>query len=448
MGGVANPRAHAGVALSTTTISSPVDVPLYEFRPDDQPLLSIGQLQHANLSLQSDNAAYPVGNSSGVSYLPAPGRLIYQTFNSGYQGTTRLTTTLYDSSCLLNRTLWDRYFVSTVPNTGTGKSGDTDSTPIDISTPLANPRMIPYGIPSATDLRDPAKAAANLVLDGGFNINSTSEQAWRAVLAGCNRLAYDPVSRTAVSTELRAALSRFSKPLSAPPVALDNSTVWSGYRSLTPDQIAQLARSIVTEIRSRGPLISVGDFTNRRLSLSSTITFPQANDSRLSGVIQAAINATSSLSAPVNSASATPYANLVPSPASWTGSTLNPYKAGNGNGSIGFAVAPISAKAAFAPQYLTQADVLSAIGPGLAARSDTFTVRAYGESLNPTASSSADPNYINGRAWCEAVVQRVPEYLDAAADSQAHSKPVATINQRLGRRYKIVSFRWLSANDI
>ena len=57
------------------------------------------------------------------------------------------------------------------------------------------------------------------------------------------------------------------------------------------------------------------------------------------------------------------------------------------------------------PGTLTQPDLVQLIAPVIAARSDTFKIRAYGESVNPTTKA------VLGKAWCEAVVQRVPEYL-------------------------------------
>jgi len=53
-----------------------------------------------------------------------------------------------------------------------------------------------------------------------------------------------------------------------------------------------------------------------------------------------------------------------------------------------------------------QGDVLQSIGSVLTARSDTFVIRTYGEVLNPLDSTAAPIS----RAWCEAVVQRLPDY--------------------------------------
>ena len=73
---------------------------------------------------------------------------------------------------LLNRTLFDRYFFSTVP-----RSGSTDN---GFANPLIRPDRA--GHPPER-LRDFEQAAAHLRLHGAFNINSTSVEAWTALLA-------------------------------------------------------------------------------------------------------------------------------------------------------------------------------------------------------------------------------------------------------------------------
>jgi hypothetical protein len=52
------------------------------------------------------------------------------------------------------------------------------------------------------------------------------------------------------------------------------------------------------------------------------------------------------------------------------------------------------------------------------------------------------------RAWCEAIVQRLPDYVDSATDPNAYGAPTAAVNIAMGRRFKIISFRWLSSNEI
>ena len=58
---------------------------------------------------------------------------------------------------------------------------------------------------------------------------------------------------------------------------------------------------------------------------------------------------------------------------------------------------------------IRQADVLRALAPRLSARTDTFRIRSYGEVRD------ADDKII-ASATCEAVVQRLPEYVDPETD--------------------------------
>ncbi|MFA6960423.1 MAG: hypothetical protein WC205_06720 [Opitutaceae bacterium] len=442
-------RASAGLSLNAGG-GTASDATLFEIRPDTQPLLSLGQLQHANLSQFSVYPAYTIGNSLGDFRFKDNRDKVWldqAPLMSAVNPPTTSITSLYDLSWLLNRALWDRYFVSTVPNKGTGTSTDTGTSATSIPTPLPNPRITRLGAPSDTTLRDADKAAAVLLLSGGFNINSTSEQAWRAVLAGVNQLPYDPVNPTSPNpTPLKAALSRFSKPTQSPAVDATQAWAWQGYRQLTDEQIARLATNIVAEIRNRGPFISLADFINRRLVDNPATSGPFANE-QFKGTLQAAIDATYAGASATNSGDVTAYgasgtnpfgSNTAPtySTESLFDSDLLKGYAGSAAGNI-----PFGSISAFSPQFLTQADVLSVIGPGLSARSDTFTVRTYGEVMNPVTQE------IQGRAWCEAVVQRMPEYVDDSLSAEA-TPAVGTINKQQGRRYKIISFRWLSSNDI
>jgi hypothetical protein len=445
-------RASSGASLNSSTAI--VDTTLFEFRPDTEPLLGIGQLQHANLSLHNNYPAYAIGNSLADFHFvnKRDQVLVPYTMTAGVDNppNTQMTS-YYDVSWLLNRVLWDRYFVSSVPNKGTGTTypGSPDlsvTSSTGVSDLLPNPRHVKYGTAAPVDLHDADKAAANLLLKGGFNINSTSEQAWRAVLGGINQLTYVPESgSTATSTKLKAALPRFAKPTTPANTA---SAPWQGYRALDETQIARLAANIVAEIRNRGPFVSLADFVNRRLVDNTAATSPV--DERIKGVVQAALDATLSGAGAVNTAAApfddTPIYPIDPANGSAAYADFDVELMQGGTTSV----APVGARSNFAPQLVTQADVLSAIGGGLSARSDTFTIRTYGEAVNPATQD------IQGRAWCEAVVQRLPEYMNDAAASSASGDPAITAsaslqnadNKKFGRRYKIISFRWLSSNDI
>ena len=58
---------------------------------------------------------------------------------------------------------------------------------------------------------------------------------------------------------------------------------------------------------------------------------------------------------------------------------------------------------------------------------------------------------IAARAYAEAVVQRVPDYVDTVdrPSLNAYTDPTAAAaNKTFGRRFNVVSFRWLSENEI
>jgi hypothetical protein len=103
------------------------------------------------------------------------------------------------------------------------------------------------------------------------------------------------------------------------------------------------------------------------------------------------------------------------------------------------------------PGDITQADLLLPLAPRLAARSDSFRIRGYGEAR------SKNGTQILARATCEAVVQRFPEYMDPVTDadnnepwdeSSSSSDTLNAINQKFGRRFKLTHFRWLSPSEV
>lgn len=94
------------------------------------------------------------------------------------------------------------------------------------------------------------------------------------------------------------------------------------------------------------------------------------------------------------------------------------------------------------PGWLTQADVLQAIGPVLTARSDTFRIRSYGEAIDPSSGK------VSARAWCEATIQRLPDFIDGTNKASDKESSLTPLNRIFGRKFIISSFRWLSPNEI
>ncbi len=409
---------------------------------------SIGGLQHVNAYriLDYETApnpwrlagnfypGYPIGNSWAIPRVGLDRIVSDLTANNVITGS--VPAVFFDHSYLYNRALWDGYFFSTVPDAAVA------ATPV--SFPLPNSRHVSYGRPGesattqATNLRDTAKAAAGLMVAGAFNINSVSVEAWRALLAGTNNV---PVGGTVRTDE--APFPRLIYPvddgdvMTATTSASSHPNTYQGYRFLNAAQLTALATAIVTEVRNRGPFVSLADFVNRALVDSpSTSGFDERTMGALARAldvagVNAAFGTGSNPTATMLGASGS-YASM-PAPTVWDGTPI----------------------ATGAPGWVTQADLLQTLGPVLSARSDTFTIRAYGEVNNPLLAKN-DAGHIQGRAWCEAVVQRLPDYVNEAAASSAAGDPADTVpallqnsdNRNFGRRFQIMSFRWLSPSDI
>ena len=128
-------------------------------------------------------------------------------------------------------------------------------------------------------------------------------------------------------------------------------------------------------------------------------------------------------------------------------------KAKLGTNSLSTPEAAEGSRFAGIPGYVIQSDLLRPIANTLSVRDDTFRIRAYGEALDPNGKVIA-------RAWCEAVVQRAPEYCDTTNEADVPSREMdvtgrfsdtdklTPINLRFGRRFHIESFRWLSGTEV
>jgi hypothetical protein len=191
-----------------------------------------------------------------------------------------------------------------------------------------------------------------------------------------------------------------------------NNQLWNSYRKLTPGEIDKLAEEIVVEVRERGPFLSMSEFVNRRLT---------SGDLAQKGALQAAIDR-SKLN-DVMQANATTITTNDVSTYNWR----NPAAVNGTNTGAG------------SPGEISQGDLLSAIGSFAMVRSDTFRIRAFGDARDKN-------DKVLARAWCEATVQRLPDYVDAtdrpevAADKEA--------NKLFGRRFSVVAFRWLHPDEV
>lgn len=438
--------------------------PMLDVPTPNAPLLSIGALQHAPLSQFAWHPMYAVGNSLADPRVHRNRSSNFVSSNDwgtiGYHGQKQWsairqahanselnnTSFLHDLSYEMNHALWDRYFLSTI-------NGNVSS-----DTTLDNPRLRISADTSPqtnAELQDFHKAAKHLTIKGAFNVNSTSEAAWAALIAS-----FRSSPEMEISLQGEGILkgndiySRFLKPYNQEfdKQGVTEPETWKGHRKLTDEQILDLASEIVKEVKQRGPFISLADFVNRRLVDPAETNNRETDFSKtgLKGTLQAAIDRTE-----INSKHLSNFiidkeeysmsANLekqVHYGSNYPELTF-PVK----NGDRRFGPKPdhnhwADSKLVGIPSYLTQADMLQKFGSVLSARSDTFVIRSYGESLD-------NQGNIVARAWCEAIVQRTPTPL-LADDENLDPEPDITIHPEaaFGRKFQIISFRWLNNDEI
>jgi hypothetical protein len=443
--------ASVGIISAPTSGASPQRVVLNDI--PTQPMVSLGQYMHMQphyLSL-ANGAGQPFAAMGIGGSLPSTE--VALNLNNQLNGTQ----IYWDFSFMANQALFDSYFFSTVPAANTQYTDTTlpyggshfSATYVQNGGVLANGRMKynrKNGVaPTLSALQGSRTAAANLMVDGAFNVNSTSWKAWKALLSsltGNSLRVWDPlpVNSTSISgstVPLAAAnlLNPIPRFLSTVPGSSQSSSQavnapWSGMRSLSDKQVTDLAQQIVQQVKIRGPFLDMADFLNRRLA--GTVS------ENTMGALQNAIeNNTTGINQATRALGVTPTAGT------------NPYYLPP-NTAVGM------------PGDLMQQDLVQAFAPVLTARSDTFVVRCYGEADNPKALDGYGNPKAEARAWGEAVVQRLPEYVDQT-DANLYSinspslqalgdstpvNSVDSVNATFGRRFKIVSFRWLNESDL
>jgi len=410
-----------------TRIAPQYEIPLL-------PVESLAQLRHAQLCNQGflPGATYTVGESFASGMLP-PGSV-------SIAGSKEYR--LLDHAWMANNTLWDGYFFSTLsphagPLMGSRALGSVAEGFFNGSGKLLNPRMMPAGntppeetVEAVLDTDGYKTCAAHLMIDGAFNVNSTSVAAWTALLASLNGEDFDSShiadgSAAPAAGIVGSAQFPFSRMRRAngPPVEQSSGMLpniarharWTGMRTLTEGQIRELAQHVVEEVKQRGPFLSIAEFVNRS---------PGSNrEFALKGALQAAIDRTGSING-----------RFAPDSKFYAAADL-------ARDGFAFPEAMQGGNAAGAPGYLTQGDILSAVGPVVAVRSDTFRIRSYGEALDPD-------NKVLARAWCEAVVQRLPEFVDPADAPETATGALAEVNQAFGRRFVVTGFRWLGKDEV
>jgi len=424
-----------GAGMPSNLTSFPDRGVLFDLPRQATDLQSLGQFQHANLSYDEGfrdfhlmdiyrhaNArpAYTIGNSLPGAYVP-----VDQTIAEMSGNETGASYRMYDHSHLFNQRLWDGFFLSTY-RPGTGPA-------------LANRRLSWAGDEPPAAAPGAEEIAGELFVEGAFNINSTSVEAWTAVLAMALDVDVEATGGDVAVDADETAIPRLKYPGGDPfgaggdPADPENL---EGFRTLTTEQVRELAAAIVTEIRERrgdrGPFLSLGEFVNRSIDPADPLP------DRLRGVLQAAIDRTS-----INGGAAQDglmHADFF----------VGDYIESSGSGSVPphpdyFSDNQRGASSFGTPGFLTQADLLTRLGPFLGVRSDTFRIRAYGDHRDPVSGA------VSARVWCEAIVQRRPEYVDSSANAPSaenRGEALSDTNAAFGRTFRIVGFRWLEGNEL
>ena len=346
--------------------------------------------------------------------------------------------------------------------------------------------------------------AGYLINEGAFNVNSTSVEAWTGFLAS--------VRNVGLGSESTDTKYRFPRVIGTPAqeAAVENlrsKNYWSGFVSLTETQLRALAVACVAEVKARArfhqrterdqeyppvsrrflgfppalepgtPFLGLTEFVNRYLgptrsvgahiSTSLYTIRPDGLESASysgaaakyqwmfgSGTLESAIARTNLTNAPTSaSAIATAISH------NWTYASPGLPSVGAGSRTampIGYfhknlevATPETNANRTHngfgAPGCLFQGDLLQALGPGLATRSDTFTIRAAGN-----GATIAEGGARASSAILELVVQRLPDYLDPrnAPETALTDPNLRAINRTFGRRFRVISARWLAPDQI
>ncbi len=260
---------------------------------------------------------------------------------------------------------------------------------------------------ASNDASDPAF----FFVEGGFNINSTSPEAWAAFLGSNIR----SVSEGPVAAGFFHAPFEAAAQIATPELGKSLPASWlydagqslpegpTSYnilgRRVANDQVAamgNLIAALVTErVESNGgrPFYSVSEFINSGIMQRA---IDSAHDNARFGEL--GLSADLIAEHPINP------------------SQIFPYSHG----------------------FLSQANIIAKVGDRMVARSDTFTIRSYGNYQNPLTGN------VESEAYVEAVVQRTSGKVNPEDDVLLGDLS----DNSFGRKFKVISVRWLNKADI
>ena len=417
-----------------------------------RPINSIGEL--VNWDLRYENSVPPfafnlIGNSDATPVIPA--NAVVNSVDANFAENLQ-----HDDSYCANHLLFDDWFASSIaPDpTNFGSSGKSQQVVFNEfvtgKTPLQNRAYRPLPVDQATALSSTSKAtklftdyvskddswksiASRLQVEGMFNVNSTSVTAWRALLGHARNQRVPYVRETAttwdtgLSNETNYAFTRFSiagdAKAGTPSTSgsFPEANEFAGYRTVDDKFLDALAEKVVDQIRKRGPFLSLAEFVNRQLS---------SGDLALAGTIQAALNEVAK----------SPATNIFAKMEALSTTAVSvPERAADAE--YKFPAAAVGKSAYGMPGWTRQADILRPLFPILSARDDSFTVRGYGDARDAAGK-------IIARAVCEGVVRRSRDFVNPIDPADSFKEPVRADNKYFGRRYQIISFRWLAPDEV
>ncbi len=423
---------------------------LYHVPEVNEPHFNLASLRHANLAsstIRPMGGLYPRGGQqfapaftlgeSMVSGLIPPEDIVVDA-NAAYTvGAQVPRFYLPDIAYLVNETVYDQFFFSALDGSGASQ----------------HPLLIESGVVAPTNAVATGfdQNAAAWTLDGAFNVNSTSVEAWTAFLA----------SQLDASVELHDGSSdsisgvpfpRMEEPqtgsLGQSQLNLGDPDMLRGFRRLDDAQVRALATAMAEEVKVRGPFSSMSQFVNRLRedpdASWTASTRPVRSD--IPGSRKQEVVSKGALQAALDRATVTtngqsldlPNEALVTESIAATNLASTYTNLANPDALDGVVTQGM-------PGYLMQGDILASLDSAMTVRSDTFRIMAYGEVRDPLTDKMISS------ARCEAIVQRLPEFIDANADAAWAAPYTATggnnlnsvLNQDFGRRFAVVAFRWL-----
>ena len=273
-----------------------------------------------------------IGNSYAHPYIPADKvSTTWSRIFSADVGAKQKT--LADHSYLANKALWDEYFFSSISPVPSGVQvlGSTAGRSAEqvakdfffpattaASTPLPNRRMAPFtenldqtklaGLFKKAQVFNDGLAdriAAHLMVEGPFNINSTSVEAWKVFLSS---LKGKHVAYLNKDTALTAGLKLDEDTPAGTPVAMaslpngksgkgsstdpSDPDQWTNWRELSDDEIDQLAGGVIRPIMrfriitspkctgSMPSLAMIGMNTGTRIVIAAIVSMKQPTNRR------------------------------------------------------------------------------------------------------------------------------------------------------------------------